>query len=427
VALAQNIPNTVHPHYFSAILEGLASLYASLSKEEKEADQREIAAAPTDFFLNVIDCLHTLPNKPCGSAIVGCIGMLSDRQIPNEYLAIVSYYAIHDPDPSTDIWQEGTNNGKYYGGEPYTHGINSVRGKAARTISQLLYDDKGRIDTLRLALSSLSADSIIAVRTCAIAAFVPLLNFDRDAAVQLFLRACGGCDAICATPPFDQFVHYATYTHYIQLRPLLQFALNSCLAESVENAARQITLAELNDVDVCGDDDIVRTGSVPMRKTAASVYANNLANETVGGRCAEQLERYFDDEDKTVREQVANAFWGLTGSRLLELKDFIARFVESKAFECGPDNLLRALEESRLKIPNIICRTAERILEFIGEEGTHIAYHASMTAHSISTLIVRQYEQTTDAANKTRCLDLIDRMEEAGYYGIGDELNRIDR
>jgi len=46
---------------------------------------------------------------------------------------------------------------------------------------------------------------------------------------------------------------------------------------------------------------------------------------------------------------------------------------------------------------------------------------------SISTLIVRQYEQSTNSKLKSRCLDLIDRIEKAGLLGIGDELNKIDR
>ncbi len=50
-----------------------------------------------------------------------------------------------------------------------------------------------------------------------------------------------------------------------------------------------------------------------------------------------------------------------------------------------------------------------------------------MTAHEISTLIVRQYEQTTDDAIKTRCLNLIDQMERVGYFGIGEELAKVDR
>jgi hypothetical protein len=66
-------------------------------------------------------------------------------------------------------------------------------------------------------------------------------------------------------------------------------------------------------------------------------------------------------------------------------------------------------------------------LEFVGEEGTHIAYHGSMIAHSISTLVVRQYEQTTDEVIKAHCLELIDQMERIGYLGIADELQKIER
>ena len=88
---------------------------------------------------------------------------------------------------------------------------------------------------------------------------------------------------------------------------------------------------------------------------------------------------------------------------------------------------MHALKESKVELPDIVCRAAERTLDFIGEEGTHIAHHGSMIAHSISALVVRQYEQTTDIAVKTHCLDLIDRMEKVGYLGMDEELSRIDR
>lgn len=153
----------------------------------------------------------------------------------------------------------------------------------------------------------------------------------------------------------------------------------------------------------------------------------NLSDDVVGARCAELLEEFFDDEADAVREEVSNAFSGLSGERLLSLEGFIARYIESRSFEIGTDRLLRSLEESNVELPQIVCRAAERILEFLGEEGTHIAYHGSMIAVGISTLVVRQYEQTTDAEVKTRCLELIDRMERVGYLGMGDELNKLDR
>lgn len=340
---------------------------------------------------------------------------------------IVSHYATSDRDPTEDIWQKTAGGNNYYGGDPYTYGINCVRGQAAEAISSLLYDDNARLESLRPALDALSQEPVISVRTCAINAFLPLLNFARDLAVELFLVACDGTEAICGTGPFDHFVHYAAYTHYPQIRELLQFALSSSNGDAVENAARQTILADLGDVDVGNDASDIRAGSESMRKTAADVYARNLTHDVVGDKCAERLGKFFSDDAVSVRQEVASSFFHTSGERLLQLNDFIARFIESKCFENETDCLLLALEQSNVELPQIICRAAERTLDFLGEEGTRIAYHGSMVAHGISTLVVRQYEQTRIDAIKTHCLDLIDRMERVGYLGISDELSRIDR
>ena len=426
-SLAMRMPDDLHPHYFSAILDGLSSRFTQ-GTEEKKADQQKIEATPTETFLKIIDRLHSLPDRPGGSSILHCIRVLSGRSLPSRILEIVSYYATSDPDPETDIWQTNANNGsRYYSGDPYSHGINSVRGKAAQTIASLLYADQSRLDALRPSLESLSNDPVISVRTCALEAFLPLLNFNRDLAVDLFLEACGRSEAICATEPFSDFIHYAIHTHYAQLREILQFALRSENTEAVENAAIQITLAELEDVDVGCDAADIRAGSETMRKAAANVYAGNLLHETVGDRCAERLQEFFDDEAESVRQEVSGAFFNISGERLLQLKEFISGFIKSKSFESGADDLLRVLEQSNVELPEIICPAADRILEFVGEEGTNIAYRGSIVAHIISKLIVRQYQQTGDEKVKAHCLDIIDRMEQVGFLGIGDELKKIDR
>jgi hypothetical protein len=40
------MPDDVAPMYFAAILDGLCSRYGNLTKEEKEADEEQIAAFP---------------------------------------------------------------------------------------------------------------------------------------------------------------------------------------------------------------------------------------------------------------------------------------------------------------------------------------------------------------------------------------------
>ena len=299
--------------------------------------------------------------------------------------------------------------------------------RIACAIASLLFDNHSRYARLRPTLQALSQDPIIAVRTCALSAFVAALNIARDEAVELFCNACNDCEPICGTHPFARFVHYAVHTHYPAIRPLLQFALASSNSDAIENASREIILADLADIDIGTDALNVRKGNTVMRSTAANVYGHNLSHKEVGDTCSTRLEEFFNDDDASVRDMVSRAFFNLCGPRLLELKDMVARYIESKCFESDTDSVLHALQESNVELPDVICRAAERILEFIGDEGSDFSSHSAGAAHFISILIVRQYEQAIDDRLKTKCLDLIDRMERFGYFGINDELSKLDR
>lgn len=419
-SLAMRMPVDINPVYLSAILDGLSGRFVNDDKERAD-DKDVMRSVRTDLFLGVIDRAHALPGKPCGTSIVHCVRILSDRDLPLRALSAVSYYAMYDPDPNEEIWRR--DNWR----DPYAHGINCVRGQAAEAIGALLVDDQTRLAVLRPALDSLSQDPIISVRTCAIVAFLPLLKYSRDLAVRLFVTTCDGRAEMWSTHPFERFVHFSIYTHYGQLRPILQSALFSNDSKSAGIVARLITFAELDDVDVGSDGKRVGAGSVAMRRAAVGVYARNVSKEVVGPVCMSRLEGFFDDEDEEVRSEAAKSFSHVSDEWLVRSRDFILRFVESTAFEAGPYHLLHAIAESNLAVPDVICRAAERVLEFLGEEGTHVAYNGSMIAQIIATLVVRQYQQTAEASIETRCLDLIDRMEQSGYFGIDTELARLER
>ena len=205
---------------------------------------------------------------------------------------------------------------------------------------------------------------------------------------------------------------------------MLQEALASENESAIENAARQITLVDLVDVDVGEDAAAIRSGSDLQRKTAVSVYAHNIGDKEVGDKCAEHLESFFDDDSEEVRKQLCDTFFNIEDDRLLELEAFIGRFVESKSFETAPDRALRALEKSRLQLPTIICRAADRVLEFADDRSRNDHYSA---LRHIATLVVRQYEQTENEGTKKLCLDLIDRMEQIGHDGMAGELGKLER
>ena len=174
---------------------------------------------------------------------------------------------------------------------------------------------------------------------------------------------------ICGTPPFEEFVHYAIYSSYPQLRELLQFALihqtsTPWSMPRVRSLWQNLTMSML-------DWTRLAFGREPRQcaKSAANVYARNLRHEVVGDKCAEHLEEFFGDEAESVRQEVSRAFFGLSGEWLLSLKGFISRFIESKCFENETNRVLHALEQSNVELPEIICRAAERILRISRQGG----------------------------------------------------------
>jgi|GEM_PF-1649588 len=423
--LALKLPESVDPIYFSAILDGLGGYAANLAGDAKEADEKDLSSFPIELIEQVIHRAHFLPTRPCGSSISHLVERLADRELATATLDALAYYATEDPDPESDIWKDKYRN--YYGGNPFDHGINTVRGRATLAIGRLLYASQNHWNHFRPTIEKVISDHVISVRVCAVEALIPVLNWDRDEAVQLFNTCCIGVEAIWGSPPFDHFVHYAIRTHYLELRGLLLAALGCSNEEAVKSAASQITLFDLGMDSLSEEAELVRNGNEWMRQAACRVYAQNIGHVEVGDKCADRIVRFFNDESDAVRDQIGAAFWKTDGERLLKLEKMVLKYIESRSFESDPEELLRVLDESRAELPNVIVRAAERIVTIIGEKGSNIQFREASTAHSIATLVVRQYAQTADPTLKQNCLDLIDQMERSNYMGINDELEKIDR
>ena len=423
--LALKLPETVDSIYYSAILDGLGSYAANLAGGAKEADEKELSSFPIELLEQVIQRAHSLPRRPCGSSISHLIERLADRELATATLDALAYYATEDPDPESDIWKDKSRN--YNGGNPFDHGINTVRGQAAIAIGSLLFKSKKHWEYFRPTIETVTADPVTSVRVCAVEALMSVLNWDRDEAVRLFNACCQSTEDIWGTPPFDHFVYYAIRTHHLELRELLHAALACGNQKAVESAASQIILLDLGMDSLSGEAESVRSGNEWMRKAACGVYAKNIGHAEVGKMCAERIVQFFDDDSDAVRDQIGQAFWKMDGKRLKQLEKTILRYIESRSFESDPEELLRVLVDSQAELPNVIVRAAERIVTIIGDKGSNLQFREASTAHSIATLVVRQYAQTTDPTLKRKCLDLIDEMERANYMGIHDELEKIDR
>lgn len=259
----------------------------------------DLEPVETVVVAKVIERLHALPARPCGKEICWAIRKISDRGVPAELLAILSDYALHDPDPGEEEWQQSANAKPLWSGDPHFHGMNSVRGASAEAAAALLFDDQSRYDALSAAVNSLVHDSSVAVRSCAVAILVALLNFDRASAVRLFLELSDGAEPLLGTRYVDQFLHHAAYDFYPQLRPLMLRMLTLEDEHAQAIAARQITVASFRDLLAAQDLDVVFAGTVASRKACAGVYAHNLAQDRIADVCRKHLPRFFRTRIKT--------------------------------------------------------------------------------------------------------------------------------
>jgi len=427
-ALVDKMDDSIRPEYFDAILEGICGRM-NVPAEEQQSNTEDFDAFDTATILAVIRRMHRLPNQPCGRSICHAFETIADRSIPDADLDILRYYAIDDPDPNDDWWmQQYIDKGEQnFGEHGHFHGYNSVRGTSARAISALLFADFTRSAKLLPVIEQMAVDKSLAVRSCVFESLLPILNHDRDQAVTLFASACDGADAILDCHPFENFVRYATSTHYAALRPTLQQALHSNSPSAVRAAARQICLAALGGEQAGDDAAEVRQGSPAMRKGAADIYSHNLAIPSVAQECAAFLPALFQDEDPEVRDQAGSCFSSFVDADFDKYRALLEAYIESQAFPSQHDDVLSSLEESTWQLPDVVIRLAERFLEVCGTDAGDLAKAAAGDAPTVAKLIMRLYNQSRDDRVRSRCLDLIDKMERLNVLGIDEELMEHDR
>jgi hypothetical protein len=425
-ALTLKMGDDVAPEYFDAILRGIVKVDV-----DKQQEGRYGPGAPmpldTASLVAVIRRVHELPNHPSGRGILWAVYQSVHRDLPDSVFEIVTHYALHDPDPEKELWQVEAWKGKpYFGGDPTSAGINSVRGAAADAIARLLFADKSRWTKCEVAVNHLVQDESLAVRACTVECLTALLNLNRDRAVDLFLLLCEKADAILGSHSVDTFLHYAFYSHYTKLRSLTLQMLASQQEALREIASRQIAVAAFGDSEAQSDLAAVLAGDEKCRAAAADVFARNLGHVSIREACRKHLTQHFHDQSAKVRDTASRCFRQLSDAQLAEECDLIFAFVQSPAFPDGCDDLLFKLKESKDQLPDVVLAVADRAISLHpeGEEQRLKAGHAS---YYLPELVLRVYDQTSDPGTKNRCLDLIDEMLRVGFSSIDTELAKVER
>ncbi len=368
------------------------------------------ADTPPDLKLAVCRKAYDESRIESGREIADLLGSLTTA-LPDDAVAMLDWLAAQHPDPDKELWNAAATDGRpCYGGEILTHGINTVRGRAAEAIRDLILTDAGYIARFGSTINHLVADGSLAVRACAASVLLAVARSDMPLGVRLFQRLAQADDRLFTTHYVQQFVYYAIREHFVTLRRLVERMLRSPAPDASEAGARFASLAVLLGHDAQTLVDEAMAGSPSQRPGVAEVAAQNIAVEECRTWCDANLRRLFSDTDSDVRRKSASFFYHMKGVSWDTYESLLTEFSNSAAYGEGASQALLALDDSVSQLPGTTCLMCEEFLTRFGDEARDIRTHRAADAHLVAKLVFRTYHQHQRDEWGRRCLDLIDRL-----------------
>lgn len=403
--LADRMNASLHPAYFEAILQGLSRSEGG----ERPGTLSQICA--------VLRRISRSGANTSGTEIAHAIRALEGEQIPGDILNLLCDVAQYDADPEADDWQDRSP-----AFEPFDQAINSARGAAAFALSRLLFADRNRWTTVRPVVEKLARDPVLAVRTATVPCLLAVLDTNREDALMCFQLLLDDADAILGADSVVQFVHYAMFRDYAALRPVLLRMVESRQSPVAVAGASQMALAALSIDEAREDADRLLLVGEEARTGVAEICAANVANRALGPQCERRLRAFFADDSQAVREAARRCWNHLEPDQIATRGPLIGVFAETLAPGDEMSVLVHKLQESEEPLPAELCDLAEKAVVAFGDRASSIRFGEGGDAHELSELMVRLYEETNDDAVRTRALDAIDDMVQAGFIGIDDRL-----
>jgi len=416
--LALFFPDNVHSAYISAILDGCNANSPDANMPEKE----KLSWKPVS--LDIIEALLTKfkmgEDRETVTSFCRLIMGRADESWSERTVERLIHYAKNHPDP-----EPGKLNVRRLDGDLeisvddlFQNSINCVRGVAAEAIAELLWKHPDWMEKLRPAIESLVNDKHSAVRIAAIEILLPMINIDKNQAVKWFCVVCDGDQRVPASPRAREFINYTIQAHLKEIGPIITNMVSSSMVDVSKEGASEVTARWLfygffeHELKMC------QSGTATQRRGVAVIASRFLYDDKYSEKCKNLLRPLLDDPDKEVRNELHGIFRDVS---LLDdkIRPFIIEYIHSKAFLESSDRFIYYLENvegSVLFLSDIILSLHEVFSSSFKKESREVTSHVPYTISEAFNLLLRLYDQATQANNSgitNRCLDVMDALYES--------------
>ncbi|MGW3106695.1 hypothetical protein [Streptomyces sp. NPDC001100] len=316
-----------------------------------------------------------------------------------------------DPHPEQDIRDADAKGTRT---DLLTAGMNATRGQAALAVAALLFHGSEHLHALTPLVTRLADDPVLAVRVCAAQAVLALMKHDPQIALDTTEQLLNHQDAN---------VYNASTTQRLLINTLVRessrFAAHLARAlqgpgDTAELAGQSWAVATIHG---CLTPDLPNSThelNALARRGAAAVFADNIDHYP-------HLVPLFNDDDTDVRKNASQGMRQAFDLLPAQADELVRAFLDSDAFPDHLEHLAFALYDHTGPLPAVAIDACERIVQYAGKDLGDLRTHRAADGHYLVSAVLRLYRQSP-RPQRIQCLDIIDRLSQAGAYGLNAAL-----
>ena len=425
--LALKFPEDIDPAYIAAVIDGCCQIKPDANFPDELKNSWQPASIET--IEAVLNKFRSGDDRNTAMAFCNLITVRSEENWSKLAIRRLIHYAKHHPDLKPgrlNIHCEQSSNDSSVK-ILFENTINCVRGVAARAIGQLLWEHVDLFEELKEGIEALINDPHPVVRMAAAEMLLPILNIDKDQAVEWFVTACGPDLRVAASPRVVRFYNYTIPSHANCIGPIIKKMVYSTREDVAIEGAIQVTARWLFHGLFANEFNLCKSGKTIQRQGVAKIASQLLQDKHNSSSCHEVIKLFLDDPQKEVRDELRRLFWNDETLNNDANKPLILAYIKSQTFFDDQDVFIRRLKEftgSMLFFSEIIFNICDT-LTCLGQcelntKSSQFSYNVS----EIGSLLLRLYENAIakeDVQMADLCLDKWDILFE-NRIGVARDL-----
>lgn len=352
---------------------------------------------------------HDTIGANAASAICQALSTAPDNYTP-ALRPLLDSYTTH-PDPASDIREADQEGARQ---DLLTAGMNSVRGQTALAVAAVIFSGGQDTRVLDPLVHRLADDEVVSVRVCAADAVIALIRHTPETALEM-------AEQLFDHP--DPNIYNALTTQRLLLHGLthspdrfarhLERALQGP-GTTAEIAGQTWAVAAIRDLLVPRLPQSLGDLSISARRGAATTLAHHPDENAL-------LTALFDDDDADTRKNASAVMRNVFQLPARQAGQLIQTFLQSAAFTDHQQHLLLALQDHTGPLPDVALDACERIVQQAGSRLGDFTSHRAVHGHYLVSIVLRLYRQSPPA-QRSRCLDIIDKLALANATGLSGAL-----